>query len=784
MPVAARSYDFHPASAADGVVITGVGIVTAMGCGWGANAAGFLAGRVALRPVTGFDVSRQAVQIAGEADLPEALPANRLRAAELRRMERGGKLLLHAAAEALSQADLTVDNAPATLEIVLGTSAGAMSHGEEYFRLATQALGSRRGQLSLALDYLIPRQARLLARAFALDAPTTVISNACASGGNSLGHAYELIRGGRSEMVIAGGYDALCQLVYAGFDSLKALSRTLPKPFDVDRDGLALGEGAAVFVLESREHAVARGAEIIATLSGYGAATDCHHLTQPNPAGLAALQSMRMACGEAGLEPRDIPYINSHGTGTPLNDPAEAAAIAAWAGEEVAGVAVSSTKGAIGHLLGGAGAVEAAICLIAMREGFLPATANLTNLDSCCTFDPVTRPRPATICASLSNSFGFGGSNATLVFERGDSVSRDRLGYDGHRPPLHVTGIGAVSPAGWGVAALAAALDAGVPPATTLVEPPAAAAKSLRSYPVRAVQQPVPDRTLAGHPRFRRATPVALFAAAAALEALGPGRVAAVQSGELRAGLIFTLLNGGISYCGRFFGEVLANPAAASPILFPETVFNAPASHLAAYLGITGPCLSLVGDSAQFLAAIETAALWLDLGHVDLCLVVGAEENDWLAAAAIDLFKLGVPVAEGAACLVIERGGPNTPGVAIRSLATRHPVANSTRRLPAAVAARAALGSLPPSALLVDDGCGHPATDAATARAWADWRGPRVSPALVLGYGLSAAGAWQCVAACHRLQAGGAADAVVATTGNHQRAAAMHMHRQDGRVSP
>jgi 3-oxoacyl-(acyl-carrier-protein) synthase len=457
---------------------------------------------------------------------------------------------------------------------------------------------------------------------------------------------------------------------------------------------------------------------------------------------------------------------------------------------------VSSTKGAIGHLLGGAGAVEAAICLIAMREGFLPATANLTNPDPCCTFDPVTRPRPATLCASLSNSFGFGGSNATLVFERGDSVSRDRLGCDGQRPPLHltecdsqrpplqVTGIGAVSPAGWGVAALAAALDAGVPPATTMLEPPAAAAKSLRPYPARAVPLPVPDRALAGHPRFRRATPMALFAAAAALEALGPGRVAAVQSGELRAGLIFTLLNGGISYCGRFFGEVLANPAAASPILFPETVFNAPASHLAAYLGITGPCLSLVGDSAQFLAAIETAALWLDLGQVDLCLVVGAEENDWLAAAAIDLFKLGVPIAEGAACLVIEHGGSNTPGVAIRSLATRHPVADWARRLPAAVAARAALGSLPSSALLVDDWCGHPATDAATVRAWSDWTGPRVSPAPVLGYGLSAAGAWQCVAACHRLQAGGTADAVVATTGNHQRAAAMHLHRQDGRVSP
>ncbi len=801
MPIAANSLRPFAPPAADEVVVTGVGILTAMGVGWQANAAGFRAGRMALRPVTGFDVSRQVAQIAGEVDLPEALPANHLSRAQIRRLERGGKMLLHAASEALQQARLTAANAPATLEIVLGTSAGAMTHGEEYYRQASRASGSRRGQLTLAIEYLIPQQAGLLARAFALAAPTTVISNACASGANALGHAYHLIRSGRCEMVIAGGYDALCQMVYAGFDSLKALSRTLPKPFDVHRDGLALGEGAAVFVLERRAHAVARGGEILATLAGYGIATDCHHLTQPNPAGLAALQSMRMACHDAALEPHQIQYLNSHGTGTPLNDPAEAAAIAAWAGEAASGIPVSSTKGAIGHLLGGAGAVEAAICLLSMHDGFLPATANLTNIDPCCTFDPVAYPRPATPLTTLSNSFGFGGTNASLVFHRGAEdghrlvghgplIGRDGhgplIGRDGHRPPLHggsaraprpliITGIGAVSPAGWGMAALVAALAAQQPLPETLLAPPAAAAAGLRSHRVRAVPRPVPDRALAGHPRLRRATPLALFAAAAALEALGPERVAAIQAGTLRAGLIYTLLNGGVSYSGRFFGEVLANPATASPILFPETVFNASASHLAAYLGITGPCYSLVGDSAQFLAAMDMAALWLDLGHIDLCLVIGAEEHDWLVAAAIDLLQLGVPVAEGAACLVIESGGSNTSGVAIQTLACHHPVAAFTQRPQAATAARAALGPLHPAALLVDDCCDPRAADTATARAWHDWRGPRLSPAPVLGHGLSAAGAWQCVAACHSLRAGTAAEAIVATTGFNQRAAALHL---------
>jgi len=772
-----------PPRASDEVVITGVGVITAMGCGWEANVAGFRAGRVALGPVTVFDVSRQAARLAGEAALPAALPATHLHPALQRRMDRGGKLLLHAASEALGQAGLTACNAPASLEIVLGTSAGAMAHGEEYFRLATRASNTRRGQLTLAIDYQVPAQAGLLAHAFGFAAPTTVISNACASGANALGHAYQMIRAGRCEMVIAGGYDALCQLVYAGFDSLKALSRTLPRPFDAQRDGLALGEGAAVFVLETRARAEARGAKILAVLAGYGMANDCHHLTQPHPAGLAAVASMRMACDQAGLAPRQIQYLNSHGTGTPLNDPAEAAAIAAWAGESAACLAVSSTKGAIGHLLGGAGAVEAAICLMAMSEGFLPATANVTTPDPCCTFDLVTQPRAATLHTALSNSFGFGGSNASLVFRRDASGADSRLppavGTCAPASPLAITGIGAVSPAGWGTAALMAAMAAGQSPPENLLEPPTGAAAGLPPQRVRAVPRPAPDRALAGHPRLRRATPVALFAAAAGLEALGPERAAAVQAGSLRAGLIYTLLNGGVSYCGRFFGEVMANPATASPILFPETVFNASASHLAAVLGISGPCASLVGDSAQFLAAIDIASLWLDLDLADLVLVIGAEEHDWLTANAVALLDLGVPLAEGAACLAIERVVPGTTGIAIRSLATRHPVTAFAQRERAAAAAREALGALDPATLVVDDSCGHAGSDAATARVWADWTGPRLSPARILGHGLSAAGAWQCVAACHQLRAGGAAAAVVATTGSNQRAAAAHLRPLD-----
>ena len=219
--------------------------------------------------------------------------------------------------------------------------------------------------------------------------------------------------------MLAGGYDALCQLVFAGFDTLQALSPSgIPRPFDAARDGLALGEGAGFVVVESAHSAKSRGARVIAEITGYGAATDIHHLTQPHPQGDAALLTMRAACEMAGVSPEQIDYINSHGTGTPLNDIAEGNAIQRWAGEAVAQIKVSSTKSAIGHLLGGAGAVESVICLMALEGQWLPASLNVREADPVCTFDLIREPRDADVRRVLTNSFGFGGANATLVFAK------------------------------------------------------------------------------------------------------------------------------------------------------------------------------------------------------------------------------------------------------------------------------------------------------------------------------------------------------------------------------
>jgi 3-oxoacyl-[acyl-carrier-protein] synthase II len=304
------------------------------------------------------------------------------------------------------------------LPLCLGTSAGAMAVGEEYFKSKTRHPASTRELAEKVILYQPHTQARFLMDALGFSGQITIIANACASGANAIGHAFRQIKMGRASRVLAGGYDALAEMVFAGFDSLQALSTTTPRPFDANRDGLALGEGAGIVALERYEDAIKRKAEILGEVVGYGATTDLHHLTQPHPQGDAALLSMTRACEEAGVPPTAVRYINSHGTGTPLNDAAEGIAIQRWAGADVDKISVSSTKGSIGHLLGGAGAVEAVICLLAMREGFLPPNAPIEKPDPVCTFDLVRAPRAADLDCVLTNSFGFGGANATLLMRR------------------------------------------------------------------------------------------------------------------------------------------------------------------------------------------------------------------------------------------------------------------------------------------------------------------------------------------------------------------------------
>ena len=397
------------------VVISGAGIVTALGLGWRANAEGFRAGRTGFRPVSLFDVSRQRVKVAGEVQLPGSLPPTRLTKRQEARLDRASIMLLLAAREAQQQAGWEAsDNLP----LVLGTTAGGMSYGEVYYRQAVQTPLSHRRQPTRALRYQAQVQGRTVLDALGCSGEVCIISNACASGTNAIGHAWELLRSGRAERALTGGYDALSQLVFAGFDSLQTLSPTACRPFDARRDGLALGEGAAIVALETLEGARRRGAVILGEVIGYGTTLDGHHLTQPHPEGDAALTAMKLACASAGVTPEDIDYVNAHGTGTLLNDRAEALAIGRWAGSRAASLPVSSTKAGIGHLLGAAGAVEAVVCLMALRDQWLPPEAAFDIPDPACEFPVVRAPQDASLNTTLSNSFGFGGVNATLILRR------------------------------------------------------------------------------------------------------------------------------------------------------------------------------------------------------------------------------------------------------------------------------------------------------------------------------------------------------------------------------
>ncbi len=729
------------------IFVTGAGLVTPLGLDTAANARALRAERQAFRPVTLFDVSRRVARTAAEVDLPEEALFAKLPRRRQHLADRGTRMLLLALRETLASAGLA--DLQGIDALVVGTSAGAMPLGQEYFRQARSSPHRLPGQVTRVQFYQPWRQMRLMTEEYDWRGPVRLVSNACASGANAIGEAMAMIRSGRARRVLAGGYDALAELVFAGFDSLRALAPDgVPRPFDAARDGLAIGEGAALVLLESAEAAAERGALAWAEAAGYATATDLHHLTQPDPQGRAAVRTMAGACAMAGLRPGEIDYLNSHGTGTPHNDVAEAMAIQAWAGADAARLAVSSTKSAMGHLLGGAGAVEAVISLLALRDGWLPASLNVRKPDPAVSFDLVRHFREAPLRAVLTNSFGFGGTNASLVFRSADAAS-PRPAALSPAPVLRVAGLGAVSPAGWSLAELENAVRAGQPLPTQ--DCPRTIGPREEICPVRRVPAPPPDR-LPKAPRLRRASPVSKFALAAALEALEqagfPGGV-----GAGRLGLVVGMFNGCVQFSGRFYQEVLDTPELASPLLFPETVYNAPASHVAAQLGADGPVSTLLGDASVILDAVELAGLWLAQGLVDHCLVLAAEECDWLGAEAVRYHHRDLVAGEGAAALLLSVEGDGPRLAQVIEQPVRGPVERAQALAAMAKAWRGAVEHV------VDGRCGVPVLDRDETAALAG--AASVSPGVVLGECLGATGALQVVLAASAAAGGRSAAALL-----------------------
>ncbi len=383
------------------------GLVSPLGVGLAATSGSLREGRDCITPVDRFPVGQCRCKTAGQIDDEALREASAIEGRRGKRLHRASHMVVAALREMHAQDPLF---RPQTT--IFATTSGGMSFGEQYYR-SLQANSRLRRTPGLIANY--PPQKPVIdgLETLGMAGPCQIIANACASGTNAVGHAFECIRSGRYKRVLTGGYDALSELVFVGFDALQASTPDKCRPFDQERTGMVLGEGAAVLALEEFTSAQDRGAHIMGEVTGYGISTDNHHLTQPDPSGRAARHAMEMALASAGMSPGEIDYINAHGTATPFNDAAEGRAMAELFGERAP---VSSTKGMMGHSLGAAGAIEAVICLLAMESEFLPPNINFRQPDETIVLDIVAnQARPAVIKASLSNSFGFGGTNASVI---------------------------------------------------------------------------------------------------------------------------------------------------------------------------------------------------------------------------------------------------------------------------------------------------------------------------------------------------------------------------------
>lgn len=406
------------------VVVTGLGVVSPIGSTADEFWASLSRGRGGIGRLTAFDVSRFSSQIGGEVKNFD--PGRYMDPKQAKRMDRFCQLGVAAAKLALDDSGLAMEKEDLTrMGVYVGSGTGGLTTIEQQFRIFLEKGPSRVSPLLIPMMIidLLPGQ---IAMIFGLKGPNLSIVTACATSSHCIGDATWAIRNGLADVILAGGAEAsTTELGLAGFCSMRALStrndqpEKACRPFDKERDGFIISEGSGILVLEELERAKRRGARIYAEVVGYGCSADAYHLTAPAPGGEGAIRAMKMALESAGIATDGVGYINAHGTSTPLGDKLETMAIKAVFGERARQVPVSSTKSMHGHLLGAAGGVEAAACLLAMKNQVIPPTINYEFPDPECDLDYVpNQARPAKLTVALSNSFGFGGHNATLIFRK------------------------------------------------------------------------------------------------------------------------------------------------------------------------------------------------------------------------------------------------------------------------------------------------------------------------------------------------------------------------------
>ena len=408
----------------DRVVVTGIGLVTPIGLDRKSTWDSLIEGKSGIDYISLFDAEGYESRIAGEVNEFDATAA--LGRKEAKRLDRFAQFACVAALEALEHANLNMEKEDADrVGVLIGSGVGGIITITDQHKILLQK-GPKRVSPFLIPMMLGDMASGQVSMMIGAKGPNFSTVSACATGADSIGEALEMIRRGRADVVIAGGTEAaVCEIGVAGFNSCMALStrnedpQGASRPFDSGRDGFVLGEGAGLIVLESLKHAEQRGANILAELSGYGASSDAHHVTQPHPEGEGAARAMKWAIEDAGIAPDKVDYINAHGTSTPLNDKYETIAMKRMYGDHAYKLAISSTKSMTGHLLGAAGGIEAAFTVLAIKNGVVPPTININDPDPDCDLNYV--PNNAikqTVNVAMSNSLGFGGHNASLVFKR------------------------------------------------------------------------------------------------------------------------------------------------------------------------------------------------------------------------------------------------------------------------------------------------------------------------------------------------------------------------------
>jgi len=407
------------------IVVTGMGAVSPVGNDVASTWENVVAGRSGVGPITRFDASQYRTTIAAEARAFD--PEQHFPARDARRMDPFAQFALVAAREALAEAGLSdeafAEGLGERTAVLVGSGIGGMTTITEQIRVLYDK-GPGRVSPFLIPMILPESAASMVAIEHGLKGPNMAVTSACATGANAIGETASMIRNGRVDVGLAGGAEVgVIEIALAGFCAMRALSTRnddpehASRPFDRDRDGFVIGEGAGILVLEELEHALARGARIHAELVGYGTTDDAYHITAPDPDGAGATRCMQLALASAGLAPEQIDYINAHGTSTALNDATETQAIKRVFGDYAYRLPVSSTKSVTGHLLGAAGALEAILTIRALETGILPPTMNLMHPDPDCDLDYVpNQARAVPIRTALSNSFGFGGHNVSLIF--------------------------------------------------------------------------------------------------------------------------------------------------------------------------------------------------------------------------------------------------------------------------------------------------------------------------------------------------------------------------------